>query len=67
MALITETQGATILLWQDSMAHPELASYSQRLRLQIADLQELDHDIREFNGNSIVFHDLADDMAEIEQ
>jgi len=30
------------------MTHPELAPYSQRLRLQIADLQELDHDIKAF-------------------
>lgn len=40
------------LLWQESLSHPELAPYSQRLSLQIADLQELDHDIKTFRVNA---------------
>lgn len=53
------------LLWQDSMTHPEWAPYSQRLRLQINDLQELDHDIRAFRVNAAQNTSLKNTLTQI--
>ena len=39
-------------LRKESLLHHSLSSYNERLRQQIADLEELDHDIREFRVNA---------------
>ena len=39
-------------LRQDSLAHKELKTYNDRMRQQIADLEELDHDIKVFRVNA---------------
>lgn len=35
-------------LWRESLHRRELSPYNERMRQQIADLEELDHDIRTF-------------------
>jgi hypothetical protein len=50
-------------LRQESLAHGELKPYNDRLRQQIADLEELDHDIKAFRVNAPKNEELQATMA----
>lgn len=54
-------------LRKDSLAHRELAPHNERMRLQIADLEELDHDIREFRVKAPKNQELLQTMSAIGQ
>ena len=50
-------------LWKDSLTHKELKPYNDRMRQQIADLEELDHDIKVFRVNAPKNKELLTTMA----
>ena len=50
-------------LRRDSLAHKELKPYNDRMRQQIADLEELDHDIQVFRVNAPKNKELQKTMA----
>lgn len=50
-------------LRQESLARPELRIYDDRMRQQIADLEELDHDIRVFRVEALKNEDLQQALA----
>ena len=50
-------------LRSESLSRRELASYNKRMREQIADLEELDHDIRVFRVNASQNESLQQAMA----
>lgn len=52
-------------LLRESVVHHELKSHNERMREQIADLEELDHDIREFRIKAIKDENLHSAMASI--
>ena len=52
-------------LRSESLSHRELASYNKRMREQIADLEELDHDIRVFRVNASQNEGLQQAMAAV--
>ena len=54
-------------LRKDSRAHRELATYNERMSQQIADLEELDHDIKEFRVIAPKDKELQQTMAAIGQ
>ena len=50
-------------LRQESLVHRELKSYNDRMRQQIADLEELDHDIKVFRVDAPQNEELQVSMA----
>lgn len=52
-------------LRRESKSHPELRQYDNRMREQIADLEELDHDILEFRVKAQKNVELQEAMASI--
>lgn len=54
-------------LRSESLSHKELKSSNDRLRQQILDLEEIDHDIQEFRVNAPQDKDLQQTLAAIGQ
>ena len=52
-------------LRQESLSHKELKSYNDRMRQQIADLEELDHDIKAFRVDALKNENLQQTLASI--
>lgn len=52
-------------LLRESMTHRELKPYNERMREQIVDLEELDHDIRVFRIDALKNEELQDVMAQL--
>ena len=52
-------------LRSESLSRRELAPYNKRMREQIADLEELDHDIRAFRVNASQDENLQQAMAAV--
>ena len=52
-------------LRQESLTHKELKLYDDRMRQQISDLEELDHDIRAFRVNAPKNKELQQAMAAV--
>lgn len=50
-------------LWKDSLTHKELKPYNDRMRQQIADLEEIDHDIKAFRVDAPKNKELQATMA----
>ena len=50
-------------LWKDSLTHKELKPYNDRMRHQIADLEEIDHDIKAFRVDAPKNKELQATMA----
>ena len=50
-------------LRRDSLTHKELKPYNDRMRQQISDLEELDHDIKAFRVNAPKNKELQDTMS----
>lgn len=50
-------------LWKDSLTRKELKPYNDRMRQQIVDLEELDHDIKVFRVNAPKNKELQATMA----
>lgn len=52
-------------LRQESLSHKELKSYNDRMRQQIADLEELDHDIKAFRVDALKNKNLQQTLASL--
>ena len=52
-------------LRQESLSHNELSPYNDRMRQQISDLEEIDHDIKTFRVNAPMNENLRQTMATI--
>lgn len=52
-------------LRQESLSHKELKSYNDRMRQQIADLEELDHDIKAFRVDAFKNKNLQQTLASL--
>ena len=52
-------------LRQESLAHKELKPYNDRMRQQISDLEELDHDIKTFRVDALKNERLQQAMAAV--
>ena len=52
-------------LRQESLSRHELKPYNDRMRQQIADLEELDHDIREFRVDALQNQDLQQTLSSL--
>ena len=52
-------------LRQESLAHKDLKPYNDRMRQQIADLEELDHDIKTFRINALKNKELQQAMKAV--
>ena len=52
-------------LLRESMTHRELKPYNERMREQIVDLEELDHDIRVFRIDALKNEELQAVMAQL--
>lgn len=50
-------------LWKDSLTRKELKPYNDRMRQQIADLEEIDHDIKAFRVDAPKNKELQATMA----